>query len=253
MGNWKMEYAPYSWESGNTSRMAPKEKVDIFASSLPDNEEFYKVKSKNYSRLYESSEDIMGTVSYYRDFVKNDMGKEITLLPAMDRETSLDTLRRKLENFMLMKKNYGKQIQENIEKYLEKIKDSKLLSQESLDSVIAESEKIYNSTKDYAKLRDSMDELRIQIEIAKHEAATLRDAKTSDKLIDISRRDIFDPNKPLWDALQDKKNSLGKLVALPHKSISVEHLISDAGIKLTDPDFALKTIKYVDKLIEKRI
>ena len=40
-GNWRMEYSPYSWESNNSSKMANKKKIDVYASSLPDNEEIY--------------------------------------------------------------------------------------------------------------------------------------------------------------------------------------------------------------------
>ena len=43
-GNWKMEYQPYSWEKnadGDIGYMANKERVDVYASRLPDNEEIF--------------------------------------------------------------------------------------------------------------------------------------------------------------------------------------------------------------------
>lgn len=278
MGKWSMEYAPYSWESNNTSRMTHKEKIDMLASTLPDNEEFYKAKANGYARLFESSEDVLGTVSYYRDFEKNEMGKTITEVPAMNRETSLDFLRKKLEKFMKLKKAYGEQIQSSIKESMSRIdnlaydydkhskdydanfslaKNSNNHNKENMDinfeEVINENKKIYNSSKEYVKLRDSMDELRINIESARHEVEKLKEARLGKNLIDISRRDVYDPNKPLWDALQDIRTAYGKLVALPHKTTSVNELISEAGVKLTDTKFSDKIIKFVDELIKKRV
>ena len=277
-GNWRMEYSPYSWENDNSSRMKHKEKIDIFASTLPDNEEIYKVKSESYYRIFESSEDLLGTVSYWHDFKKDDMRKTIVQVPSMDRETSLDVLRKKLEKFMAMKGEYGNKILNDMKENMSKVNESKsfynkasvdydagfLASQyskstnksimdENASKIVDEAQKMYNSSKDYVKLRASMDDLRINIEKTKQEVEKLKDARLNHKLIDISKRDVYDPNKLLWDALQDIRNCYGKLVALPHKTVTVEELISESGVKLTDTKLASKIIKFVDELIAKRI
>ena len=64
-GNWRMEYQPYSWESNNTGKMANKERIDIYANMLPDNEEIY---TKNKGYYAETSGDILGTTSYYKTY-----------------------------------------------------------------------------------------------------------------------------------------------------------------------------------------
>ena len=45
IGVWNNQ--PYSWESNNTGKMANKERIDIYANMLPDNEEIY-TKNKGY-------------------------------------------------------------------------------------------------------------------------------------------------------------------------------------------------------------
>lgn len=277
-GNWKMEYSPYSWESYNKSRMSQKIKVDPLSTFLPDNEEIYKATSEGYYRVFESSEDILGTVSYWHDFKKDSMRKIITEVPAMDRETSLDVLRKKLEKFIVLKNQFGEQLQEEIKANMSKINEQKAMfnkrsedyeagffqSEKSKSSnkaimdsntktIVDESQKMYDSFKKYIQLRDSIDTVKERIEVIKKEVAALKDARLNRNIIDISKRDVYDPNKPLWEALQNVKEAYGKLIAFPHKSIKVEELISEAGVKLTDAQFVSKIIKFADELIQKRI
>ena len=72
-------------------------------------------------------------------------------------------------------------------------------------------------------------------------------------MIDISRRDIYDPNKALWSALQNIKEAAEKYVSLPHKTISVQEILKAVGTKAKKVDIPKLAVQYVDTLIQKRI
>ena len=72
-------------------------------------------------------------------------------------------------------------------------------------------------------------------------------------MIDISRRDIYDPNKALWQAMQNSKDAVEKYVSLPHKTISVQEILKAIDTKAKNVDIPKLAIQYVDSLIRNRI
>lgn len=272
-GNWRMEYSPYSWESSNTSKMANKKQIDIFASALPDNEEIY----TNYPSGSESSKDILGTESYY---VHSDgkMRRTITEMPAMNREESLIVQNKKLTEFEKMKHqkafamensmkeqyqktdNYGK----TFDKYyndasqgyfsrrysLETSHDS---MKEEFNNVKQSAKNLYDDFSKYAALRDSIDNINIQKFNNEKEIGLLSGLRKSGLLIDISRRDIPEPNKALQEVLQNIKTASAKFLALPHKTIFMQDVLRAVGAKVKSADIPAEAIKYVDTLIKKGI
>ena len=72
-------------------------------------------------------------------------------------------------------------------------------------------------------------------------------------MIDISRRDIYDPNKALWQAMQNIKDAVEKYVSLPHKTISVQEILKAIDTKAKNVDISKLAIQYVDSLIRNRI
>lgn len=271
--NWRMEYSPYSWESNNTSKMVPKQKFNIYDSILPDNEEYY-IKGSGFA---ESSKDILGTESYY---VSHDgkMRKTITEMPAMNREESLNILDKKLDKFMeikniamsaikkdteLVKSSTIKSEQRFIDYYNDTqsgffrrenpIQSSCTKMKYEFDNVRNNTVQLYNNLNNYIKLRDSYETIKKQQATNESEIKLLKELRSKNQLIDISRRDIYDPNKALWDALQDIKKVIGKFVCLPHKTISVEEILKMVGPKVKNADIPQKAIEYVDVLIRKSI
>ena len=274
--NWRMEYSPYSWEQNNTSKMAPKQKLDIYASKLADNEEIYTVET--YPNLRSSSKDIFGTESYFEDNVTGKIRKTITEVPAMNREDSLMVLNKKLARFLGMKEKEMSLIKNDVEL----IKPSTIKSEDRFKKFYSDAEEgyfsrtyslstshgtmkeefdnvrnnvvnLYNKFNNYVQLRDSADNVKKQISLNESEVNQLKKLRASNQLIDISRRDIYDPNKALWDALQNIKAVANKFVCLPHKIISVEEILKAVGLKVKSSEIPQEAIKYVDVLIKKSI
>lgn len=269
-GNWLVEYRPYSWENKNTSKMAPKERLDIFSSRLPDNEEIFTLDRTVYSK------DIFGTTSYYK---QDDgiMRSTITEMPAMNREESLRVVDKKLDKFLelkdIMRTRLLYTIQQNKDGFksaassyddysqtyeAEFWKNDKNKAKLSLDSnkksMKEHANKAFKKFDDYITLRDSIDNIKSTKIRTLAEIKQLEDARISNKLIDISRRDIYDPNKALWEALSSGiRTASEKLVALPHRVISVREILGAVGQKVKSADIPLEAIKYVDTLIKKGI
>lgn len=109
-GNWRMEYQPYSWESNNTGKMANKERIDIYANMLPDNEEIY---TKNKGYYAETSGDILGTTSYYKTY-DGRMRRTIDEMPSLNREDSLKVLDKKLGKFLEQKQELRKELEKQL-------------------------------------------------------------------------------------------------------------------------------------------
>ena len=271
--NWRMEYSPYSWESNNTSKMAKKEQFDIYAHTLPDNEEYY-IKG---SGLAESSKDIFGTESYY---VNHDgkMRTTITEMPALNREESLNILNKKLDKFIEIKNtamsaikndaelvknstikseqrfaNYYNDTQTGFFHRENPIQSSCVQMKYEFDNVRNNTVQLYNNLTNYIKLRESYENVKKQHAQNESEIKFLKDLRSKNQLIDISRRNIYDPNKALWEALQDINKSISKFVCLPHKTISIEEILNAVGQKVKSADIPQKAIEYVDTLIKKSI
>ena len=272
-GNWRMEYSPYSWEykNGKISTMADQADLFIASSHLPDNEKIFETKNGKMS-----AKDILGTEFYYQ-YEDGRMRKTITEVPAMNREDSLTVLSNKLGKFIEMKKEALRELQlkmSDLKGYIER--DSMRFDNYSIDydnggwfsiadnprsenkaSMVYENNHIvrnaldmHKNIEDYIKIRDSKDDV---IELQKSKLAErnqLRDARLKGKLIDISRRDIYDPNKALWEAMHNIKAAADKLIALPHKTISVQEILKAIGGKVKETDVPKLAVNYVDKLIK---
>ena len=264
-GYWRKEYSPYSWESSNTSQMAGKEKFDICAFNLPDNEEIY----KNYGRR-EESRDILGTVSYYRNFYTDQRGKSFIRVPAMNREESLKIHSRKLGKFLEMKAEYKAELEKLLaeEKAALKQKESERNKASQTDStgfwgwfknkkagntVIDTSNisgRLSKNTVRYIVLCDSIEEVKNMREKELAEAQLLKQARENNNLIDISRRDIKMPDNPLIEGLKDIKTAIYKIVALPHRTISVKEIIEAIGQRVKSGNVTEEALKYVGELIK---
>lgn len=273
-GNWKMEYSPYAWESRNwynLSKMDIQRDIDIFGTVLPDNEKIY---TDKYGR--KSAKDILGTEFYYEQDGK--IRKTITEVPAMNRENSLKVYNRKLQKFLEMKSQKMDAIAEAIRnipngfydmssKFNERADDIKKMyirrvySLEGSSDVMSEQyNKMRNSAMNavdqfetYKNLNESKDYVKNYIAENDKEIALLSEKRKAGKLIDISRRDIYDPNKKFWEALQNMKEAADKFVALPHKTISVKEILKKIGDGVKKADIPNEAIRYVDYLVSNRL
>lgn len=272
-GNWRMEYHPYCWEKYNTSKMTEPAEIDIFSNSLPENEKKTTVHHINYNTNEEFSEDILRTRFYY--ILKDGrMRNLITPAPAMNREESLIIQNKKLKNFLKLKEDYLSNLKnqitdipqiiqghkENYDKRSADIKEKYFNRAWRLDASYNEMDKSFNALfdeadqllkrfKDYIRLKESCDYVQENIKKNENEVLILQKSKADNTLIDISRRDIYDPNKALWDALGNIQEAATKLLALPHKTIQMKELLK------ISPNTNLRQtiINHVDNLILKHI
>lgn len=273
-GNWKMEYSPYAWESRNwynLSKMDAQRDIDIFGTVLPDNEKIY---TENYNR--KSAKDILGTEFYYEQDGK--IRKTITEVPAMNREDSLRVYNSKLQKFLEMKSNKLASIAQTIidipngfadmcSKFNERARDIKqgyfarsyTLEGSSnemttqFDNMTRSANKAVDEFKQYKSMRESMDFVKKYIAENDKEIELLSEKRNAGKLIDISKRDTYDPNKKLWQALQNIKEAVDKYVSLPHKTISVQEILNNIGKDIKKADIPNIAIEYVDYLISNRL
>jgi len=282
-GDWKMEYQPYSWEikEWSTFGTARQLDVDIYSSNLPDNEKIFtpaQIKKESYYPFEqtivgkESCHDILGTEFYYTNFDNKIMRNRIDHLEAMNREDSLNVLNKKLDKFMMMKEEALKSLEssfkghkDNIHNivlkfhtYKDKFNNQLFTSNSNVKNMISAEDDMEKETfaafedfKNYTQIKKSQDDVRkSRVDIAQ-EAEQLKNAREQGKLIDISRRVyVYDPNKPLWEALQNIESAKEKIVALPHKTISVKDILAAIDAKADTKDIAGKAIKYIDNLIK---
>ena len=241
-GNWRMEYQPYSWESNNTGKMANKERIDIYANMLPDNEEIY---TKNKGYYAETSGDILGTTSYYKTY-DGRMRRTIDEMPSMNREDSLKVLDKKLGKFLEQKQELRKELEANFDRQTLAIRSSsdnyniasyeldntfwtKKNIKNNMDNAARElknnADIMYQNSQNYIKLMGSIDAVRQTKENGQKEIKQLEELRKSGKLIDISRRDIPNPNEALKQALADISAAAGKFLCLPHKLMSMEEVL----------------------------
>lgn len=281
-GNWKMEYHPYSWEiNPNTKNFgnAHQTEWDIYANDLPDNEKRFTPKGKDCR--YPSQEyctDILRTKFYLTDHYTGSIRRHITDAEAMNLEESLIVKNKKLNAFLQEKDLKKNELKKSIEDISTEIDDShraflscsrdynedifdrinsKKSNKYNMDKYHTEvyelSEKMHDNTNKYTKLMDSKDAVKTIIENNNEQLALIKLAKDNKALIDISRRDIYDPNKLLYDALQNLKTASKKIIALPHRVISVEEVLSCIKGKIKSADIPMEAIKIVDKVIAHRL
>ena len=269
-GNWRMEYQPYSWESNNTGKMANKERIDIYANMLPDNEEIY---TKNKGYYAETSGDILGTTSYYKTY-DGRMRRTIDEMPAMNREDSLKVLDKKLGKFLEQKQELRKELEANFDRQTLAIRSSsdnyniasyeldntfwtKKNIKNNMDNAARElknnADIMYQNSQNYIKLMGSIDAVRQTKENGQKEIKQLEELRKSGKLIDISRRDIPNPNEALKQALADIRAAAGKFLCLPHKLMSMEEVLKIVNPRNLSSGYNNEIISHVEKLIKRTV
>lgn len=274
-GNWRMEYSPYSWETKNwniDSKMASQSCIDIYGNELPDNEKIYSaIENKK------SAKDILGTEFYY-EYNNGKVKKRIIEIPAMNREASLKVYNTKLKKFLDMKIEKALSLQKSIittpnkhrkdvinfyeraadlkHNYFNRrytIQDSSKVMKNKFDKMKDSIDYITNQFKDYVTLRDSSEQVKKRILKNEAEINLLASKRKSGQLIDISRRDVCNPNKPLYDAMQNLKDVAEKYVSLPHKTISFQEILNQVDKNVKEVDLPNLVIKYIENIIKKRI
>ena len=269
-GNWRMEYQPYSWESNNTGKMANKERIDIYANMLPDNEEIY---TKNKGYYAETSGDILGTTSYYKTY-DGRMRRTIDEMPAMNREDSLKVLDKKLGKFLEQKQELRKELEANFDRQTLAIRsssDNYNIASYELDNTFWTKKNIknnmdyaarelknnadimYQNSQNYIKLMGSIDAVRQTKENGQKEIKQLEELRKSGKLIDISRRDIPNPNEALKQALADIRAAAGKFLCLPHKLMSMEEVLKIVNPRNLSSGYNNEIMHHIEKLIKRTV
>lgn len=269
-GNWRMEYQPYSWESNNTGKMANKERIDIYANMLPDNEEIY---TKNKGYYAETSGDILGTTSYYKTY-DGRMRRTIDEMPAMNREDSLKVLDKKLGKFLEQKQELRKELEANFDRQTLAIRSSsdnyniasyeldntfwtKKNIKNNMDKAARElknnADIMYQNSQNYIKLMGSIDAVRQTKENGQKEIKQLEELRKSGKLIDISRRDIPNPNEALKQALADIRAAAGKFLCLPHKLMSMEEVLKIVNPRNLSSGYNNEIMHHIEKLIKRTV
>ncbi|DAB09126.1 TPA: hypothetical protein CPT92_02640 [Candidatus Gastranaerophilales bacterium HUM_13] len=269
-GNWRMEYQPYSWESNNTGKMANKERIDIYANMLPDNEEIY---TKNKGYYAETSGDILGTTSYYKTY-DGRMRRTIDEMPAMNREDSLKVLDKKLGKFLEQKQELRKELEANFDRQTLAIRSSsdnyniasyeldntfwtKKNIKNNMDNAARElknnADIMYQNSQNYIKLMGSIDAVRQTKENGQKEIKQIEELRKSGKLIDISRRDIPNPNEALKQALADIRAAAGKFLCLPHKLMSMEEVLKIVNPRNLSSGYNNEIMHHIEKLIKRTV
>ena len=266
-GNWRMEYQPYSWESNNTGKMANKERIDIYANMLPDNEEIY---TKNKGYYAETSGDILGTTSYYKTY-DGRMRRTIDEMPAMNREDSLKVLDKKLGKFLEQKQELRKELEANFDRQTLAIRSSSDIASYELDNTFWTKKNIknnmdnaarelknnadimYQNSQNYIKLMGSIDAVRQTKENGQKEIKQIEELRKSGKLIDISRRDIPNPNEALKQALADIRAAAGKFLCLPHKLMSMDEILKIVNPRNLSSGYNNEIMHHIEKLIKRTV
>lgn len=269
-GNWRMEYQPYSWESNNTGKMANKERIDIYANMLPDNEEIY---TKNKGYYAETSGDILGTTSYYKTY-DGRMRRTIDEMPAMNREDSLKVLDKKLGKFLEQKQELRKELEANFDRQTLAIRSSsdnyniasyeldntfwtKKNIKNNMDNAARElknnADIMYQNSQNYIKLMGSIDAVRQTKENGQKEIKQIEELRKSGKLIDISRRDIPNPNEALKQALADIRAAAGKFLCLPHKLMSMDEILKIVNPRNLSSGYNNEIMNHIEKLIKRTV
>ena len=269
-GNWRMEYQPYSWESNNTGKMANKERIDIYANMLPDNEEIY---TKNKGYYAETSGDILGTTSYYKTY-DGRMRRTIDEMPAMNREDSLKVLDKNLGKFLEQKQELRKELEANFDRQTLAIRSSsdnyniasyeldntfwtKKNIKNNMDNAARElknnADIMYQNSQNYIKLMGSIDAVRQTKENGQKEIKQIEELRKSGKLIDISRRDIPNPNEALKQALADIRAAAGKFLCLPHKLMSMDEILKIVNPRNLSSGYNNEIMHHIEKLIKRTV
>lgn len=275
-GKWWTEYRPYSWENYNHSTAEPKRYVNILSSELPNNEQIYNAHYRDNILQKEITTDIIGTITSIHKFDNDANHSDIKVRESMGREESIKVFLEKLQKFLDMKlehkvtyvKQLGKtfnQIRELSHDFDKHSKDfdSGLLAavntrKENKDLMVAVKESIMsevNSIKEQQgrldRLNDSIHKVRKQMISLQVELNDIAKARKNSRIIDISRRDIEDADRPLLDAMKyDFETLINSVVILPHKTISMQKIFAQMNNnKKFNPALKQDIIRYVMHLI----
>ena len=283
-GQWKMEYQPYSWEMKNSREYGMSNQVDfdIFAKELPDNEKIFRRQVFknifNTQSIYMDCHDILCTKFYYNNVNSGSARDRIDEMKAMNLEDSLRVRDKKLAKFIELKEAKQQELKAMVEKEFKNFKveekkfeeatsdfhedlSSRIRSKSSNKEIMDSSYRnmsgnvlfIKGGFDDYLRLENSKEAVKKLRESGQAMIRELETAREEGKLIDISRRDIYDPNKLLWQIMHDVKLAAGKLVALPHRTISVNELLKMIGSNVKEADIPAKCVRIVDELIHTRL
>lgn len=288
-GDWKMVYKPYSWELKryeysseykNQADMYYQEDVDLTKDYLPDNEIIIYDNSR-YQNSYKregvvTNKDILGTTFYEADYNRNTLKQDIIQGEAMNREESLTVLNKKFAKFIDMKKelmasktdlsepkknlSYDHDFytyNDDIKKHLFQRDYTLDYSARKMDGAFCTikntGNRLLQQFAEYINLFNSLEGVRERVEQNKEEIRILKEARESGNLIDISRRDVKDPNGILWKAMHNVDAIKDKIIALPHKTISVKALLEKVDSSLRGSALADNAIRVVDNLIAHRL
>lgn len=110
-----------------------------------------------------------------------------------------------------------------------------------------------DNAKNYIKLMGSIDAVRQTKENGQKEIKQLEELRKSGKLIDISRRDIPNPNEALKQALADIRAAAGKFLCLPHKLMSMEEVLKIVNPRNLSSGYNNEIMHHIEKLIKRTV
>lgn len=242
-----LDYLPYSWENPKTFGIANCKSFDITDKVLPDNE----CMPGKWILNRKYTTDILGTDIFYNERLCNNFETAepvVEIQPAMNLEESLEVQQKKLRAFFKLKENKLNELEKNIKKI-----GSDLTEISRKDYSIEVQCSALNAIryfKQYAEISKSQKPVLEKLSWIQTELQRIKDAKAVDRLIDISISGEIDKEfNPLRLALFVPSSAKGKIVALPHRTITVEEIIKSIKGKLEDK----KVFEYVKNLIEKRL
>ncbi len=265
-GNWLMEYSPYSWESNNTGKMANQTDIDMYASSLPENDKIY---THNLVTRRKSAKDILGTEFYFEN-ADGTMRRTITEVPEMNRENSLRVLDNKLGVFLDKKQVLKTELEKTFNTLNSNIKDQSLkynnasfeyekgyfdrsdsksrlkVNMDKYKSEMAvQAQKMSDNIQKYINLINSIESTKQIKQAGLKELEIINEHKKAGTFIDISRRNIFNPNEALAAACNNMKTISEKVLCLPDRLVSMKSILEKLGHNYSADD----VIRIVEKMI----
>ena len=114
-------------------------------------------------------------------------------------------------------------------------------------------DKTANNAQNYINLMGSIDAVRQTKENGQKEIKQLEELRKSGKLIDISRRDIPNPNEALKQALADIRAAAGKFLCLPHKLMSMDEVLKIVNPRNLSSGYNNEIMHHIEKLIKRTV
>ena len=149
------------------------------------------------------------------------------------------------EAFNGASKNYDKWAAEHALSFWDRSRDRKdlavLMNQEKAIMVQKACE-TYDKANKFVKLVDSIDAIKDMIESNTKEINKIAELRKSGLLVDISRRDIANPDAALKPILNNAKDAIGKFICLPNRLESVKALIEMAKLNNLELDTCIRLL-----------